>query len=328
MLTRRQLIAASASLVPLGLTAPVRAAAPYPSKPVRFVVPAPAGSPVDTIARKLGDAVARDLGATVVIDNRPGAMGSIGAAEAARSPADGYTFLFTLADPLVSATVMIKSLPYKPATAFSPITKVAVGIGPMLVARPGLKANNFSELVALAKTGTPLSYGSWGPGTTPVQIMESAARQAGVQFREVPYRGSPPALQDLLGDSIDTTFLAPFVAAPLIAEGRIKALATVGTKRPASLPGVQTFPEAGFSSFVFTNCLWVGLLAPAGTDEAIQRRVGDSVRKAVHGDEFGKYLTSISFDPVGNSAAEFRQDIDKEAQVIPALLRELGLQPQ
>ncbi|MGJ7512501.1 Bug family tripartite tricarboxylate transporter substrate binding protein [Variovorax sp. GT1P44] len=327
MLNRRHLIAASGAL-PIAMLLPTRATTAWPTKPIRIVVPSPAGSPVDAIARKLGEVLGKSLGTPVVIDNKPGAIGTIGAGEVARSAADGYTFLFTTSDPLVAANAMLRKLPYDPRTGFSPISKVA-NSAPVLVAHPRVKANNLSELMAEAKAqGSSPSYGSWGPGTIPMQVMESAARQSGVQFREVPYRGSPPALQDLLGGAVDLTFTAPFVAAPLIAEGKMKALAVVGTRRSAMLPGVQTFAEAGFGSYVFTNEIWVGLLAPAGLDAAIKQKVATAVGTAVHGADVGNFLTSIGFTPVGNAPAEFERELNAEAAAIPALLRDLGLQPQ
>ncbi|WP_213958740.1 MULTISPECIES: tripartite tricarboxylate transporter substrate binding protein [unclassified Variovorax] len=326
MLTRRHLIAASGTL-PIAMFAPAWAATAWPAKPIRIVVPSPAGSPVDAIARKLGELLGKSLGTPVVVDNKPGAIGTIGAGEVARSAADGYAFLFTTSDPLVAASVMVKKLPYDPRSGFLPISKVA-NSAPALVAHPRVKANSVSELIAEMKAqGNSPSYGSWGPGTIPVQVMESVARQAGVRFGEVPYRGSPPALQDLLGGTVDLTFAAPFVAAPMIAEGKMKALALVGAKRSAVLPNVQTFAEAGFSSYVFTNEIWVGLLAPAGLDAAIQQKVALAVRAAVQGADLSGFLANIGFTPVGNAPAEFERELLAEAAAIPALLRDLGIQP-
>lgn len=327
MLTRRRLIAATGTL-PFGPFASAWAATGWPAKPIRIVVPSPAGSPVDAIARRLGELLGKSLGASVVVDNKPGAIGTIGAGDVARSAADGYTFLFTTSDPLVAASAMLKRLPYDPRAGFLPISKVA-NSGPALVAHPRVKANSLSELIADMKAhGSSPSYGSWGPGTIPMQVMESAGRQAGVRFSEVPYRGSPPALQDLLGGAVDLTFAAPFVAAPLIAEGRMKALAVVGAKRSAALPGVQTFAEAGYTAYVFTNEIWVGLLAPAGLDPAIRQQVAAAVGAAVRGAELGPFLNNIGFTPLGNAPADFERELQAEATLIPALLRELGLQPQ
>ncbi len=330
MLTRRRLITASSSLS-LGLVASRQLAwaqGVYPSKPIRIVVPSPAGSPVDAVARKLGEHIGKSLGGTVVIDNKPGALGTIGAAEVARAPADGHTFLFSTSSPLVEAAAMLKAMPYDPRTGFSFISKVA-NSAPALVANMNVKANSLSELVAEMKAkGTSPTYGSWGPGTIPMQIMESASRQSGVKFREVPYKGSPPALQDMLAGAVDMTFMAPYAAVPMIAGGKLKALALVSDKRSSLLPNVQTFTEAGFSSFVFTNEVWVGLVGPAGLPSVVHLKIADAVRAAVQGPELKNFLLGIGFTPVGNTPAEFEKEHRAEFAAIPPLLRELGMTAQ
>ena len=139
-----------------------------------------------------------------------------------------------------------------------------IGASPtVLVANPKFGPDSLAELVALLKPGEAnVTYGSWGPGTMPAQVMESLARKAGVALTEVPYRGSPPALQDVLANEVDMTFLSPQVALPLIEQGRIKPLAVVGGGRAALLPGVPTFAQAGYDDFVFGNPTWAGIAAP------------------------------------------------------------------
>lgn len=331
MTTRKRLLTliggALASL--LGLLPGTSAAqTDFPSKPIRWVVPSPAGSPVDAIARRLAQAVGQKLKATIVVDDKPGASGTIGAAEVARAPADGYTCLFTVGDPLISALSILKSLPYDPQRDFTFISKVAAN-GPVLVAHAGVKANDLAELVAQAKAASePTQYGSWGPGTLPVQVMESVARQAGIKLREVPYRGSPPALQDVLGSQIPMTFTAPHIAAPFIAQGKLKALAVVGPQRSSVLPAVKTFEESGFKGFVFTNEIWVGLLAPAKLDEAVRKKLEDAVRASLQEADLRKFLSDAGFAPIGSSAEQFAREYGAEVAVIPGLIKDLGVVPQ
>ncbi|MGD9942462.1 MAG: Bug family tripartite tricarboxylate transporter substrate binding protein [Burkholderiaceae bacterium] len=330
MKDRRQFINAAGAVMLAGALQPGAAAAQsrYPSKPVRWIVPFPPGSPVDSVARRLGDAVARVLGVAVVVENKPGGGGTIGAAEVARAAPDGYTLLVAIPDPLVSAMAVHKGLRYDPRKDFSFISKISAN-GPVLVAHPGVSADSFSALVAQAKAqGTEFSYGSWGPGSLPMQLMQSVARQAGVKFQEVTYAGSPPAMQDLLGGRIDMSLTAPHLAAGLIASGKIKALASLGSSRSPLLPTVQTFAEAGFPGFVFTNYIWIGLLGPAGMESAVRDRMAQAVQLALQGPAMRDFLGQNGFMPIGSTPAQFEQEYRTEAEVIPGLIRELGVVPQ
>ncbi|MEJ8848627.1 tripartite tricarboxylate transporter substrate binding protein [Variovorax rhizosphaerae] len=328
MLNRRNFVAAGALPLSMALgIKPSMAQARYPTKPIRWLVPSPAGSPIDAIARKLSELLVTRLGQPIVIDNKPGAVGSIAAAEVARASADGYTLLFTTGDPLIGALAVLSSLPYDPRKDFAFISKVAAN-GPVLVAHPSVKANNLAELIAGIKAGGAMPYGSWGPGTLPAQVMESMARQAGVKLTEVPYRGSPPALQDVLGNQIGMTFTGPNLAAPLIADGKLKALAVVGPRRSPLLPNVQTFAEAGFKGFVFTNEIWAGLVAPAKLDPVIRDQLSEAVQAAVREPSLQKYLAEAGFTAIGNSPSEFAQQYAAEVAVVPPLIREMGVTPQ
>lgn len=263
----------------------------------------------------------------IVIDNKPGASGTIGAAEVARATADGYTLLLSVGDPLVSAQATMK-IPYDPVRDFRFISKVAAS-GPMLIASKTVKANNLAELIVEAKGAkTSLSYGSYGPGSFPQQILETLARETGIKLTEVPYRGSPPALQDLMAGQLDLTFTSAIQAAPLISEGRIKALAVIGDQRNAVLPKIETFAEVGFSSFVFRNKVWVGLSGPAALTDTVVQEMAAAVQAAAREPAFTKFLADTGFDLIANSPAQFLQDNRAELAVIPALIRKLGVTPQ
>ena len=167
----------------------------YPSKPIHWIVPYTAGSFVDVFARKLAPVVAREMNGVIVIENRPGASGVIGATEVAKAAPDGYTFLYAIADPLIAATVLVKDIPYDPFKNFTLITKVQSG-PPMLIANPNNKANSLREFLELAKTERT-TYGSFGPGSFPQLMMEQLALDAGVKLEEVAYRSPPQAIQEV-----------------------------------------------------------------------------------------------------------------------------------
>lgn len=331
MSDRRQFISAGSalSLALLCGAGPAHAQpAKYPNRPIRWVLPSPAGSPLDAVARKLAETMAPGLGVPVIVENKPGGAATIGAAEVARSAPDGYTFMFSVADPLIGALAAVKAMPYDPRRDFSFISKVATS-GPVLVVNPSVKANTLAELLAeLKATKAKLSYGSWGPGSMPSQVIESMAQQAGVVLNEVPYKGAPPALQDLLGNHVAMTMIAPHLAAPLAAERKLKILAVVSPRRSALLPNVPTFAESGFNSFVFTNEIWVGLTGPAKIDDAVRDRMVQAVQAALRDVAFSKFMGDIGFAIVGNSPAEFEKEYRAEVDIVPRLMRERGVVPE
>lgn len=330
MNTRRDFISAvSAAPLLLAVSAPAtHAQARYPNKPIRWIIPNTAGSPNDVIARKLAEPLGQDLGVPVIVENKPGASQTIGAAEVARSAPDGYTFMFSIADPLVGALATVKSLPYNPRKDFTFITKVGAASA-VLVANPSVKANNLVELIAQSKAAnTPLSFGSWGPGTFPSQIMTELSQKAGVKFIEVAYKGSVPAMQDVMGGHVSLTYLAAFLAAPLAAQGKLKILANPAPRRSPLAPNAPTFAESGYNSFIFNYQLWVGLTGPAGMDTAIRDRMAQAIQKALRDPGFIKFMGDIGFTVIGSTPAEFESDYRAEVEVVPKLIRESGVVPE
>ena len=325
MTTRRSLLLAFAAFLTAGTgSMPVALAqsGAYPTKPIRWVVPYPAGSPVDVSARRIGAAFSSAVGQPVVIENKPGAYGSIGAGEVARAAPDGYTMMFTIQDPVVAATATVKSLPYDPTRDFKFLTMMTLS-GAVVVIDARYGVSSVRELVALAKkSDPPLAYGSWGPGSLPAVIVETMAKQAGITLRDIHYRGSPPAMQDMLGGQIAFTVTAPHIAAPLIAAGKIRAVAVVGTKRALVLPNTETFVEAGYDNFVMRNLVWSALIAPAGLPDAIAERTVEVVRGVLREPAVNKFLTDSGYEILGNSPAEFERAFRAEYAVIPKLIRE------
>ncbi|MEO7242197.1 MAG: tripartite tricarboxylate transporter substrate binding protein [Variovorax sp.] len=327
MANRRYLFAGAACLLAAALPVSVLAQNAYPDKPIRIIVPLPPGSPVDTIGRKLAESMSAKLGTPVIIDNKPGAALTIGAAEVARAKPDGYTLLLTVAEPLVSAVATMK-ISYDPQRDFRLISKVAASsTGPLLVASAKVKANNLPDLVKEAKaSANPMSYASFGPGSYPQQMMETLAKQTGAKFNEIPYKGSPPALVDAMAGNIDLTFSSIDQAKSQIQAGQIKAIAVAS--KSALLPNVGTFSEAGFDNFVFRNKPWIGLVGPAGLPDAVAQKLLDAAQAAAKEPSMVSFLTSIGFDAVGGTPAQFQQDYQAEFAVVPDLIRSLGVKPQ
>lgn len=299
--------------------------APWPSRPVRMVLPYAAGGPVDVIARKLADTLGQKVGQNVVVDNKSGAGGSIGTAEVARAPADGYTLLITINDSLVHSTALLKALPYEPVRDFAPITQVAAA-GPVLMTYGDYPVASMQELVAASKAGAPVAYGSWGPGSTPQLVMEVLARETGAKLTHVPYRGANPSIQDVMAKQIPLAFgPAPMI---LASGGKLKALAALGERRSPLLPGVPTFAESGLKHPLFRMSTWVGVAAPAATPPAVRARIVDAFRTAAQAPEMAAQVRALGFEMLNSTPEQFSVALREELAVIPRLIREAGVEPQ
>jgi len=296
----------------------------YPARVIKLVVPLPPGSPIDTAGRLFARNLSRTLGATVIVENKPGAGATLGTAEVARSKPDGYTLLFTVPDPLVSAPFTMQ-VPYDPQRDFRLVSKVAESIsGPVLLTQSTASVNDLAGLIKDARSSSaPRTYASFGPASYPQLILESLARQAGIKLTEVPYRGSPPAMQDLIAGEVNLAFASVENALPHLAAGKIKPIAIVD-KSPR-FPGVQTFSEAGFDGFVFRSKPWHGLLAPAGTPEAVIQKLALAAKAAANDPGFRKSLEDLGFQAIGSSPGEFLESYRAEASAIPALIKSLGI---
>jgi tripartite-type tricarboxylate transporter receptor subunit TctC len=296
----------------------------YPSRPITWIVPYAPGAPADITMRKVADAMAGQLGGTIVIQNRAGGGGTIGAGAVAKSKPDGYTILATIADPLVAQAGLQKNLPYDPAKDFVYITKLTSS-GAAMIGMSSLPANNAAELVDLAKkTPNGLAYGTFGAGSFPHIIMEALAKRSGAKFTPVHYRGSPQAIQEMIGGQIAVTFGAG-AATQLINDGKVKMIVQLGETRGLNR-NVPTFAESGFDDLVFRTPLWMGLAAPAGTPKDIVDRTYKAARAALQKPDIKEFLTNLSFEAVGNSPEEFHREWKAEYDIIPKLIRELGIE--
>ena len=274
----------------------------YPSKPIKIIVPYPAGQASDTITRLVGERLGKALGQPVVVDNRPGAGGNIGTDAGAKSPPDGYTLTIATAALPISKHVYRK-LPFDPEKDFMPITLMT--ITPLvLVTRTNLPVKDVAELVALAKKDPgKITFASSGPGTSHQLSGELFKSLAGVEMLHVPYKGSPPAHVDLMGGSVDIMFDNIVPVAPHIKAGKLRALAVTTKTRAPALPDVPTMAEAGYPNFEATA--WFGLLAPAGTPRPIVDRLNKEVVAILTSPDIKERLAGMGATVVADKPEEF-----------------------
>jgi tripartite-type tricarboxylate transporter receptor subunit TctC len=293
MISRRM---ALATLAATALASPGRAASAWPSKPIKLVVPFPAGGPNDIVARVIGDSLRGPLGVNFVVENIGGAGGNIGAQVVARSEPDGYTFLVTAPGPLAINPFLYKSMPFDPATAFLPVGLLAT-IPSALVVNDAVPARTLAELIDYLKANPDkLNYGSSGIGTTSHLFAEMFKKAAGVQINHVPYRGGAPMAQDLISNQIQLAFPADF---SLLQNQELRALAVTSTSRAPSLPDVPTMQEAGLPHFEAVT--WFALVAPAGTPASIIERLNAEIVRALATPEIATRLAAIGALPTGGS---------------------------
>lgn len=325
----RRTLLGGLALITGALASPLLQAQPaWPAKPIRWIVPYPAGGPLDAISRKVGDAVAAQIRQPIVIENRTGAYGTLGAAEVARSKPDGYTFLLSSSDTFINAMVLLKTPPYDARKDFDYLTQVADS-GAVLMLAGDAGETTLPQLVAAARAapGT-LSYGSWGAGSYTHLLMDELGRRAGVEWLHVPYRGAMPAIQDLLGRQLRMAFAPANVAAQFAEKGSVRLVAISGDQRSALLPAVPTFREAGYDGTIFRTRVWLGLAAPAGLPPALGEQMVRQVQVALAKPEVAKFIADAGFTPIGNTAAEFRKSFDAEYPVITKMIKDAGVTPQ
>ena len=294
----------------LTLTAAAAAAQDYPSKPIRFIVPFPPGGGNDTMARTVGQKLTEAFGQQVVIDNRAGAGGIIGADMAAHSAPDGYTlFLGGVGSHGTNPNLNAK-LPYDPVRDFAPISLIASA--PMVVVvHPSVPAKSLGELIKLAKAkpGT-LNFASNGTGGSSHLAAELFKMMAGVDIVHVPYKGLAPALIDLLSGQVQLMFSSTVAIIPQVRSGKLRALATTGARRLPALPDIPTAAEAGVAGCETGS--WYGVLAPAGTPRAIIDKLNREIVKITQMPDVRERLAAEGAEPAGNSPEEFAAYIKRE----------------
>lgn len=290
----------------------------YPAKPIRLIVTFAAGGGADFVGRAVAPKLGEFLGQPVVVENRAGANGALGADLAAKSPADGYTLLVGAAGTIAVAAHLGAKLPFDPMKDFAPITVLASS--PFVVTlNPSIPASSIRELVALAKAGGgKLNYGTSGTGGAPQLATELFKSMTGAAMTHVPYKGLAPALTDLIGGQIQVVFADVGLVKGQIAAGKLKGLAVTGASRSAAMPELPTIAESGVPGYAAGT--WYSLLAPAGTPAEVLERVGNEARKVLALPEVKAAFLSQGVEAGGGSAAQtaafIREEYAKWGKVI------------
>lgn len=298
------------------------AADPYPNKPIKWIVPFPPGGAMDAMARTLGESLAKSMKQPVIIENRPGAGGSIGSNLVAKARPDGHTIMIVSIGQAVNPSIYPK-LPYDATRDFEPVS--LVGIVPnLLVAHPSVKANNVRELIALAKAQPgKVTYASAGNGTTVHLAAELFNSMAGVDIMHVPYKGSGPAITDLMGGQVNIMFDSLSSAKPYVDAGKLKALAVTTGKRSSALPAVPTVAESGLPGYELSG--WYAVFAPAKTPKPIVERLNAELVKALRQEDVRARFALIGAEPVGSSPQELAATLTTETARWAKIVRERNI---
>jgi tripartite-type tricarboxylate transporter receptor subunit TctC len=288
----------------------IAAAQSWPTKPIKIIVPFTPGGNTDIVARIVGERLSKTLGQPVLIENKPGAAGLLGATAVAKSPADGYTFLMgTVGTHAINAGLYSK-MPYDTVKDFTPVTLVA-SVPNVLVVHPSLPANSVKDLIGYLKANPDkANFASSGSGTSIHLSGELFKIKTGVAMTHIAYKGSPPALTDLMGGQVQLMFDNLPTSLPYVKAGKLKALAVTTAKRIPALPDVPTVAESGLPGFETGS--WFGLFAPAGTPKEIIGRVDSEMRKMVQSPEMREKLIQQGAEPVGMGSEEFAAYVKSE----------------
>jgi len=308
----------------LVLTAPQGRAADYPSRPIKLIVPYAAGGPSDVQARVIGEYLGRDLKQSVVIDNRAGAQGAIGAEAAARSDPDGYTLFFSAASVFVLNPLLYKKLSYAPAKDFRMLA-VVTDQPSILEINPSVPAKTVAELVAYAKQNPgKLNFGSAGTGGSTHLAGEMFRQMAGIDMVHIPYKGMAPALTDLISGNIQVLFDSVGTALPPINAGLVRAIAVGSAKRIDQLPDLPTIAESGYPDYATST--WYGFAAPSNVPDDVLKKLKVSLDRALSDNLFRASLDRIGFTPLRpKSQAEIDQFIAADSARWAAVIKSLNI---
>ncbi|WP_152384825.1 tripartite tricarboxylate transporter substrate binding protein [Achromobacter sp. GbtcB20] len=304
----RPLAAAIGLATAFGATFGTANAAGYPEQPITVVVPYSAGGGADNAARIIAQGMGEVAGQSVVIENKGGASGSIGAAFVARAKPDGYTVLFDASSFAINP--VLRKLPYDAKKDFIPVSQ-AISVPNILVAAPGSSFNNLQDFIdaARAKPGR-LTFASYGPGSLAQMAAELLKKDAGLDMVHVPYKGGAPAIVDVMGGQVDVYFANAASSLNYVSGGKLKALAVSSDKRMPELPNVATVGEAGIKNFNVVE--WNGFFLPAGTSPEVVAKLQELVQKALTRPDTREKLAKLGLTPVGSSAADFAKFVDAE----------------
>lgn len=306
------------ALAALALSSASAQADDFPNKPIRFIVPAAAGGPTDVTARMLAERMSAALGQPVIVEPRAGAGGNVGADVVAKAAPDGYTILMATIGTHAINQTLYKKLPFDPIKDFTPVSQV-VQYPLLLVVNPNVPAKSVKELIDYAKANPgKLNRASGGNGTSMHLSGELFVYQAGVDMPHVPYKGSAPALTDLVAGHVQVMFDSMITALPLVKAGQLRALAVTGSQRSPVVPELPTIADAGVPGYSATG--WIGVVAPANTPPAVVEKLRAAVVKALTDPALREKLIAQAAEPVGSSPAEFaafiRAETDKWAKAV------------
>jgi tripartite-type tricarboxylate transporter receptor subunit TctC len=295
----------------------------YPVKTVRLVVPFAAGGSTDLLARNVAQRLNESWKQPVIVDNRPGGAGIVGSDHVAKSAADGYTLLLgTVSTHAVAATLYTK-LPYDPQRSFSAITEIAY-IPQLLSVHPSIPVKSVKELVSLAKARPgALDYGTAGSGSASHMAMELFNSMANIKLVHIPYKGTGPALTDLLGGHLSLMFDVIMTSLPHVQSGKLRSLGLSGIKRSPLLPDVQTVAESGYPGY--EALVWFGLFAPAGTPPDIVRRIQEETARALNTPKMRELMASQGLEVTASSPAEFSTRVASEIAKWRSVIEQAGI---
>ncbi|MGE0808790.1 MAG: Bug family tripartite tricarboxylate transporter substrate binding protein [Burkholderiaceae bacterium] len=318
---RPSILCALAIACSLGLPGAGASEAPYPSKPVRLVVPYPPGGGTDIVARLLADRLRERLGQTVVIENKPGANGIIGADMVARAPADGYTLLLGGIGPLAVNPSLMPQTPYVPDQAFTAIVKVS-SVPFVLVTGPSAPATELQKLLAYARSNSgKLTAANAGEGSPQHLCVSLLARRAGVSFVDIPYKGAAPAINDLLGGSVHVICENVGTIRPFVQAGKVRPLAVSTSERVSLMPDVPSFKEQGIADIDFSA--WFMLVAPARTPAAVVELLNREVNAVLRQPDFVARMQEVANQPLGGSVQAASDFLARENREWPPILKSI-----
>lgn len=298
---------------------------PKAGKPIRIIVGFAPGGPTDTQARVLALEMSKVLNVPVIVENKPGASGGIGAMEVARSEPDGHTLMYISDGVVTQNPHTLKSVQYDTFRSFTPIAQLTAG-GVVLVMHPSVPAGTIQEFIAYGKANPgKLAYASFGTGTVSHIYGEVLRRKTGIDIVHVPYKGSADALKDLLAGRVQLMFDSPSTAAQFAKDGRLKILGSAGEKRRALMPDIPTLLELGLPGFEIRG--WNGLFGPAGMSDAVLGALYGGVSKALRTKSFKDALTLMAFDPVDESPAEFAKVVRRDYDRWGSYIRQADIKP-
>ena len=313
-------LASFAAAFPLAASA----AETYPSRPVTIIVPFGPGSGTDIVSRIIGERLGTALNQSIVVDDRPGANGSLAAAYVAKAPPDGYTLLMSTNSPHSANPFLLKNIAYDPVKDFSPVTRVG-SFTSMLVVNPAVPARSIQELIAYAKANPGrLTYGSGN--TSGILAGETLKRWAGIDILQVPYKSVPPALNDVLAGRVSMTFTDLTPGLPHVNAGTLRALGITRLRRSALLPDLPTFDESGLKDFEVES--WAGLFAPAGTPAEIVRRLNAETRRIIENPQVKAQIAQIGFEVFGSTPEELGEFVKVQLVRTFRMVKDAGIEPE